>query len=131
MVHLAVVALDEEREGVALAERGGDHHRHVLGRPLLGIGDLRAGDLQDDGAGLAGPRGAEDRPGRVVGEHAHVDGRHGEATTLAPSPGQVQIIDGGGTGPGHLAQLPEEPAGRLALISGAEHRLPDQPVGRR
>jgi hypothetical protein len=51
---------------VALAQRGGEHHRHVLGRALLGVGDLGARDLEDEGARVELDRGAEDRARGLV-----------------------------------------------------------------
>jgi hypothetical protein len=57
----------------ALAQRGGDGHAHVLGRALLGVGDLRARDLEDEGAGVEPVGRAEDRAHGVVRRRAHVD----------------------------------------------------------
>jgi len=49
-VHLDVVALDEQRPREALAQRRGGHYGDVLGGALLGVADLGAGDLADEGA---------------------------------------------------------------------------------
>ena len=63
-VHLDVVALDEQRAAEALAQRRRGDHGGVLVRPLLGVADLRARDLEDDGAGveLPSPRGTPRAP---------------------------------------------------------------------
>jgi len=47
-VDLAMVTLNEERQGVSFPEGRGEHDGHVLGGSLLGIGNLRAGDLQNE-----------------------------------------------------------------------------------
>jgi len=129
VIDLAVVALNEEREGVALPQGGGDQHRDVLRRALIGVGDLGAGDLQDDGPGLASPGGAKDRAGGVVGHHPHVDRRHGEPADVAPAARLIERVDRGGAGPGGLTQLPEQPAGRLPLVARAEHGALGELVG--
>ena len=128
-VDLAVVALDEEGEGVALAQRRADDDRHIFVGPLVGVGDLAAGDLEDDGPRPARQRRPEDRARGVVGQHPDVDGRDGEAAALAAAARQVEVVDGGRPRPGDLPQLPEEPAGRLALRLAPEDRLAHQEVG--
>ncbi len=84
LIDLAMIALDEERQHVSLAQRGTDQHRHVLRGPLVGVGDLRARDLENDGSRPARAGGAEDRAGGVVGHHPHVDGRDGKAAARRP-----------------------------------------------
>ena len=51
-VGLDVVALDEDRPGESFAQRRAEHDRRVLVRTLLGVADLGAGDLEDEGAGV-------------------------------------------------------------------------------
>jgi hypothetical protein len=50
VVDLEVVALNEERTTIAFAHGGGEHHGDVLCRTLLGVGNLRAGDLENERA---------------------------------------------------------------------------------
>ena len=128
-VHLAVVALDEQGEGVALAQRRADDDRHIFVGPLGGVGDLAAGDLEDDGPRPARQRRPEHRARGVVGQHPDVDGRDGEAAALPAAARQVEVVDRGRPRPGDLPQLPEQPARRLPLRLAPEDRLPDEPVG--
>jgi hypothetical protein len=131
VIDLTVIALDEERESVALAERGADHDGDVLRRTLLGVRDLGACDLENDRAGLAGLGGAQDGARGVVGHRPHVDRRHGKPADIAAPARQVQPVDRSGTRASHLAELPEQPASGFPLVAASEHGLPDQPVGGR
>ena len=131
VVHLAVVALNEQREGVPLPQGRRDQHRDVLRGPLLGVRDLRPRDLQEDRARLARPGGAEDGPRRVVGHRPHVDRGDGETADLSPAPRLIQRVDRRRPGAGRLAQLPEQPAGRFALVAFGEDRAPGQLIGSR
>ncbi len=47
-VDLEVIALDEDRPAKPLAQRGREHDGYVLRRTLIGIGDLRPGDLLNE-----------------------------------------------------------------------------------
>ena len=49
-VRLEVVALEEKRALPPLPDRRREHDGRVLGRALLGVAHLAAGDLEDDGA---------------------------------------------------------------------------------
>ena len=44
-VYLEVIALNEDRPTKALAQSGGEHHRDILSRALVGVRDLRPSDL--------------------------------------------------------------------------------------
>ena len=102
----------------------------VLRRALVGVGDLRAGDLEDERARPSPPMAVR-KIARAVSYamHADVDRRHGEAADLAAAARQVQIVDRGRARAGRLAQLPEEPARGLALVP-ARRRPPARPAGR-
>ena len=84
---LEVVALDENRPAVALRGRGRQNGGNVFGGPLVGIADLGPGDLEDEGPGVDLPGGPEDRPGRIVGQHAQVHRRDRERLRR-PRPGR-------------------------------------------
>src|SRR5205823_1137609 len=71
-VHLHVIALDEQRSCEALAQRRGGHHGDVLSGALLGVADLGARDLADEGADVEALRGPEDGARGVVGEDTDV-----------------------------------------------------------
>src|ERR1035437_10296742 len=62
-VDLEVIALDEDGSAKPLAQRRGEHPRHVLRGPLVGIRNLGARNLEDERAGIEFDRGAEDRAG--------------------------------------------------------------------
>ena len=79
--------------------------------------------------GLARPGGAEDGPRGVVGHHADVDRRHREPADVAAAARHVQLVDRGRARAGRLAQLPEQPAGGLALVARCR-RPPARPAGR-
>src|SRR3712207_8109657 len=49
---------------VTLAQGGRDHHRGVLGRLLVGVAHLRAGDLEDDVLGVIALGDLDDRAAR-------------------------------------------------------------------
>ena len=128
VVHLEMVALNEDRRAMAFPQRGGDHHRDVFGRPLLRIGDLGARDLEDERAGLHAEGGAEDRPGGVVRRSAHIDRGDGESPDLPSSARHVQIVDGRGPHAGRLAQLPDQPARILTCQRLSKHRSSNELV---
>jgi hypothetical protein len=128
VVNLAVIALNEEWQRIALTQRGRYHHRHVFSGSLLGVGNFRSSDFQDDSARLAGLGSPEDGAGGVVRQHPNVDCRYSKPTALPPPARQVQVVDRRRPGTSHLSEFPQQPAGRLALLTAAEHCLPGQPV---
>ena len=92
-VDLEVIALNEYRTAEAFAKRGREHHGHILTGPLLGVSNLRAGDLEKERAGLELYRRPKDRARGVIRHAAHVDGRHREPAHLAATPRDVQIVN--------------------------------------
>src|SRR5205809_7543246 len=129
-VHLDVVALDEERAGEAFAQCGGGHHRHIFDGPLLGVPDLAAGDLADQGAHVEPLGRPEDRAGRIVGQDADIHRRRGERGELAPAAREVQVVDRCRPHPCLLAGLPDHPPRLFALSRAPEDRPPHQLVHR-
>jgi hypothetical protein len=128
VIHLEMIALDEERSAEALSQRGGDHHGHVLCGPLFGIPDLRSSDLEDESAGIERPGRAEYGARGIVRHAAHVHCRNGEAPDLAATTSHVQIVDGSGANANSLANLPEEPSGLLTLVMRREDGVAHQGV---
>ena len=114
-VRLEVIALDEHRMPIALPECRAEDHGGVLRRPLLGVGDFAARDLEDQGGGLPLEGGAERRAGGMVGKHPQVHRRHGEGFQLAAPAGQVELMDGRWSATGFLRQLPDQPPRRVTL----------------
>ena len=64
-VDLVVIALQEDRPFVALAQGGGEHARRVLGRRLRRVDRLADGLLEDEELRVHLRRGAEDGPAGV------------------------------------------------------------------
>jgi hypothetical protein len=120
-IHLKVVALDENRSAEALADGSGKNYGDVFGGPLLGVGDLGARYLADEGTSLQPVRRPEDRARRVVGHPADVDRRDGELANLPPAPRQVQVMDGGRVNAHSLRDLPDQPARIFPGIVVTEH----------
>ena len=129
-IHLNVVALDEQRPGEALAQCGSRHHGNILGGPLVGVSDLRAGDLADHRAHVEPFGGAEYGAPRVVGKHADVDRRGSERPHRAAPAREVQLVDRRGPHSRLLPDLPDQPPGLVALVRRAEHGLAHQLVQR-
>ncbi len=127
-VDLLVVALDEDRAAVALAQRGGDHHRGELLGLLVGVAHLRAGDLEDEVLGVAADRGADDRPRHVVGHAAHVDRRRGGVVVLVAPGRHVEVVDRGRVDADCLGRGPDQPARRLLHLGRAEDRAVGQQI---
>ncbi len=127
-VHLDVVALDEQGSGESLAQRGGGHHRHVLGGPLVGVGDLAARDFADDRAGVESLGRAEDRTPRVVGQDADVHRRRCKRGHVAAAPRHVQLVDRRGTHTFLLPHLPNHPSRVRFLVITSEDGLAHQRV---
>ena len=127
-VDLVVVALDEDRSLVPLLDRGGEGVAGVLGRSLLGVAHLRAGQLEEDDLAVVGAGGAEDRPHHVVGEPADVDRRGGGVGVLAAPAGQVELVDRGREGAEAGRRGADQPAAGLLRRRLAEDRGDDQPV---
>ena len=59
-----MVALNEERQGIAFPQCRRNHDRDVLGRTLLGVGNLGARNLQNYGTGF--PERAARKMARAV-----------------------------------------------------------------
>ncbi len=127
-VDLDVITLNEQRPGEPLAQRGGRHHGDVLGGPLVGVGDLAAGDLADDRPGVELLGRAEDGAPRVVRENPHVHRRRRERRHFAAPPRQVQLVDRCGPHAGLLPHLPNHPARVRLLVLGPEHSPTHQGV---
>ena len=85
-VELEVVALQEDGSAPALAQGGGQDHRGVLGRPLVGVRHLRLRDLEHHRAGVTLQRRGEGLAGGQIGRCPDVDGRHGEPVRRINSP---------------------------------------------
>jgi hypothetical protein len=96
-VRLHVIALDEDRTAEPFAQRGGHHDRRVLVGTLLGVADFRAGDLEDEGAGVEALRRSDHRARRVIGHRPHVDRRDGEPAGFAAANRHVEVVDAGRT----------------------------------
>jgi hypothetical protein len=120
VVHLKVVTLDEQGTTKSLPQRRGEHHRHVLGGPLLRVRNLGPRDLHDERPGIHRARRAKDGPGGVVGRAADVDGRHGEAAHVAAPTSHVEILDGRRLHADRLPDLPQQPPRVLARDRLAE-----------
>jgi len=110
---LKVVPLQEEGSSPARLDRRGRDGAGVLGGALLGVADLGARDLENDGSHAAPEARPEDGLCRIVGQPPDVDGRHGEALRVAPAHGLVERLDGGREHAEHDAGPPDEPAGGL------------------
>src|SRR5262249_32930730 len=127
-VRLVVVALEKDGTLPALADGRGQHDRGVLRRPLIRVADLAAGDLEDQGAGIEALGGPEGRAGRVVGEHADVDGRHREARSLALAAGLVERQDRRGQDGKRRRGFADVAPRSLAGFALSEHGRPGEAV---
>ncbi len=123
-----MVALDEQREVISLAECRAEHHGDVFGRTLAGVGDFRPRDFDDDGAAVAAARRAKHRPGRVVRQHPDVDRGYRESAAEPLAAREIEVVDRRRPHPEELPQLPEQRPRRVPLCLAAEHRGPDQAV---
>ena len=115
-VELEVVALEEDRRPPALSKGGGQDDGGVLGRPLVGVGHLALGDLEDHRPRVAlEGRGERLARGEVRGG-THVDRRHGEGggRHLAAPAGAVQLVDRGRSTAERLRRAPDHPARGVA-----------------
>ncbi len=123
---LEVIALDEDRAAIALLDRSGEDAGGVLGGPLLGVADLRAGDLEDERADLVAHCGPEEPPRHVIGEGADVVRRDGELRAqVAAADGVVEREDRGGDRAAAAGQQVDLLAG-LALrigVGGKDSRV--------
>ncbi len=111
-VHLDVVALEEHRADVTLAQGGRKHHGRVLVRALLGVAHLGPRDLEDKGAGPGLVGRPERRARRVVGRHPDVHRRHGEPAGLSASHREIQVVDRRWPDALGRGKRPYDPAGR-------------------
>ena len=126
---LEVIALDEKGSPEALPDGAGQHGRNVFGGTLVGVADLRAGDLEDDGAGVELARGPEDGPGRVVAQHAQVYGRDGkDLADFASSAGHVKVVDRGRPDAQGLSGFPDQPAGSGLSFGITEDGVPAERI---
>lgn len=92
---LEVVPLNEHGTCPAGRDRGREDGRRVLPRRLGGIPNLRPGDLEDQGAGIALDSLAECRFSQIKRERTEVDGRHRERVRhLAPCHRLVEVVNG-------------------------------------
>ena len=124
-IELVVVALDEDRRPPVRGNRPGENRRRVVDRPLVGVGLLAAGQLEDDRAHIGLLGGLEDGARHVERLGTDVDRGHGEPGHLAAAACRVQLLDAGRTGAELLARLPDQPlgGGRRRLV-GREGRGP-------
>ena len=128
-VGLDVIALDEDRAGEALAQRGAEDDRRVLVRPLLRVADLRPRDLEDERAGARRLRRSHDRARRVVRHRAHVDRGDGEAGRRPFAHRHVEIVNRRRANAGRGGEAAQDPARRaFQLRVAAEHRCPYEPI---
>ena len=120
-----MVALDEHRRPPVRGDRPGEDRRRVVDRPLVRVGLLAAGQLEDDRADVRLLGGLEDGARHVERLGADVDRGHGEPGHLAAAAGRVQVLDAGRAGAELLARLPDQPlgGGRRGLV-GREGRGP-------
>ena len=126
---LEVVALDEDGPAVSFPEGGREDGGDVLGRSLVRVDHLAPGDLEDKGAAVVRPGGPEHGPGGIVGQHPQVHCRNSEGfLDLAAAPGDIQLMDRGGTDAGGLGGLPDQPPGGGLDVRVAEYRFLDQAV---
>ena len=119
---LEVIALNEDRSAKAFAERGGKHHRDILRRPLIRVGDLRPRDFLDERSDLESDGGAEDRTRRVVGHSTNVHRGNGEAAAFAFPARKVQVVNRRRLNAHGLPDFPDHPARVLAIVGFAENR---------
>ena len=128
-VGLHVVALDEDGPAEPLAKRRREHDRGVLVRALLRVANLRARDLEDEGAGIELLRRADDRARGVVRHRAHVDRGHREPARLAAAHRDVQIVNRCRPDARGRSERPHRPSGSTPDLGvGAEGRGPRQLV---
>ncbi len=124
-----MVALKEERSPESLADSRGQDGGGILGRALVGVAYLAAGNLENEGAGVDLAGGAKDGPGRIVGQHPEIDGRHGEPRrNLAPALGFVEIEDGSRADAQGLGGFADDPAGGGPGFGVAEDGFADEAV---
>ena len=128
VVDLEVITLNEHWSAIAFAQCGGENHRHIFVGALIGVGDLRARNFENEGAGLQRIGSTKDGAGGVVRERANVHRGHREAAALALPTCDVQLMDRGGTNTDGLPELPDEPAGEGALAFVPEDRLMHQRI---
>ena len=105
--------------------------RGVLVRPLLGVADLGARDLEDERAGVQLLRRADDRARRVVGHRAHVDRRHREPAGVAAAHRHVEIVNRRRPDAGRRGQVADDPARRAAQLRVGAERPRSRPGDRR
>ncbi len=127
-VRLEVVALKEEGTLPLFADRRREHHGGVLGRTLLRVAHLAAGDLEDERADLELPGGAHGGPSGVVGHHPDVDRGDREAGHLAPAPRLVERENRGRQDAERFGRLTDGVPRGLARVGGSEDGRPDQGV---
>jgi hypothetical protein len=130
---LEVVTLDENGPGPVLRDGGRQDIRRVLRRLLVGVTDLRSGDLEDECARIHALCDSKHSSRCIIGKHAQVHGGHGERVwNVAPAAGHVEIMDGAGHDAhcqgGRPDQVPR-PAGLLTCAGGGyfdkfAHALP-------
>ena len=126
-IELVVIALDEDGRPPVGGDRTGKHRRRVVDRPLVGVGLLAAGQLDDDRTDVRSLGGLEHRARHVERLGAEVDGGHGEPGDLASAAGGVELLDARRARAELLAGLPDQPlrGGRRRLV-GCEGRGPGE-----
>jgi hypothetical protein len=120
-VGLVVVALDEDRALVALAQGGSGDDRGVLVALLVGVAHLGTGQLEDERADVLLEDGADDGPGGVVDHAANVDGRDSSALVLTARASLVEVVDRSRLNAELPGRLPDQPAGSCLDLVVAEH----------
>ena len=112
-IELVVVPLNEHRAAPATGNGRGENARGVLGRSLVRVGLLAAGELEDERADITGIGRLENRRGHVEGLGAYVDRGDREAMDLALRPGHVEVVNAGRSAAERLRRFPDDPTCRL------------------
>ena len=115
-VGLNVVSLHEQRSDEAFAHGCRGHHGDVFRGALARVADLAARDFYDDGPDVEAARRTVHRARGVVRQHPDVDGGGREDRNLGPALRQIELVDRRRTHAGALPDLPDQPAGFLALL---------------
>ena len=129
-VELIMIPLEEDRATPACGDGARENRRRVVDRPLVGVGLLAPGELDDDRPDVGRIGRLVDRPRHVERLGADVDRGHGEAVDVAAGPSHVQLVDAGAVGSEGPSGLVDQPlAGGDRRLIGAERRRPRQVAG--
>ena len=127
-VRLEVVPLQEDGTLPLLADRSGENDGCVLAGPLVRVADLATRDLENQSSDPEVPRSSESGPGRVVGEHSHVDGGDRETPEFRPASRLVERKDRGGSDAERGRCFADCGARRLSRVAPPENGGPHEAV---